>query len=60
MRKRLTRGEAIRQKCLDCSSEDMGEVRKCNVVECPLHPFRMGNEIKTKEINKSENIEVDY
>ncbi len=33
---------AIRKKCLECSGGDKNEVATCELVECPLHPFRMG------------------
>ncbi len=33
---------AIRKKCLECSGGDKAEVASCELVECPLHPFRMG------------------
>ena len=40
--KRLTRGQAIRKKCLDCCVENFDEVRKCVAVKCPLHEYRSG------------------
>jgi hypothetical protein len=33
---------AIRAKCLDCSCYQIGEVRLCEAVKCPLWPFRAG------------------
>jgi len=33
--------KAIRKKCLDCAGF-RGEVNKCPVVSCSLHPFRFG------------------
>ena len=35
---------AIRQKCLDCSCQQPGEVRECPVTECDLWPFRFGRD----------------
>lgn len=35
-------GKAIRAKCLDCTCNQIAEVRKCPIERCPLHPFRMG------------------
>ena len=32
----------IRQKCLDCSGDQPGEVRDCPVTHCGLWPYRMG------------------
>lgn len=46
--KRLTRGQAIRMKCVDCCGGIRAEVRKCTATECPLWPYRMGAEISTK------------
>ena len=34
--------QAIRRKCLDCSGQQMMEVKLCGVVACPLWPFRAG------------------
>ncbi len=46
MEDRLTRGKAIRLKCLDCCGGQSAEVRRCPVVHCPLWRYRMGNESK--------------
>ena len=37
--------KAIRAKCLDCSGNSEGEVRKCVSVTCALWPFRMGTNV---------------
>lgn len=42
---RLTRGQAIRAKCLDCCCGHSAEVRKCTATDCPLWPYRMGKEV---------------
>ena len=34
--------QAIRGKCLDCSGQQMTEIKLCVVVSCPLWPFRAG------------------
>lgn len=39
----LTRGRAIRQKCLECCGWIRPEVRKCTSKDCALYPFRMGS-----------------
>ena len=52
--KRITRGKAIRLKCLDCCCGNSGEVRRCELRKCPLWPFRMGNE-KKAEISTNAN-----
>ena len=44
MEKRLTRGQAIRAKCLDCCGGQKAEVRRCHIRDCPLWPYRMGRE----------------
>jgi len=42
-RSRLTRGNAIRAFCYECNSYQQ-IVRKCTAKDCPLWPFRLGNE----------------
>lgn len=42
--KRLTRGEAIRAKCLDCCCGSYTEVRLCPVPDCALYRYRLGHE----------------
>ena len=34
---------AIREKCLDCCCGNRAEVKRCPVVKCTLHPYRMGH-----------------
>ena len=41
---RLTRGQAIRAKCLDCMCGQSAEVRRCPSEKCPLYAYRMGRE----------------
>lgn len=31
--------EAIYAKCLDCCCDDVGEVRRCEITQCPLYPW---------------------
>lgn len=59
-KQKMSRAKAVREKCLDCCCWDSAEVRRCTSVNCPLHPFRMGTESKTREINLKEKIEVAY
>jgi hypothetical protein len=33
----------IRAKCLDCSSGQPSEIRRCTAVKCALWPYRMGS-----------------
>ncbi|WP_308575028.1 hypothetical protein [uncultured Fusobacterium sp.] len=48
MEKRLTRGQAIRKKCLDCSANNRAEVKNCPIKDCPLYRYRLGKEIGEK------------
>jgi hypothetical protein len=34
--------KAIRGKCLDCTAQQIDEVRNCNIEQCPIYPYRMG------------------
>ena len=34
---------AIRLKCMDCSCQQIVEVRECSVTSCALWPYRMGH-----------------
>ena len=34
--------KVIREKCLDCTVFQKGEVRRCHITNCPLWPYRMG------------------
>ena len=43
---RLTPIKAIRQKCLDCCSGQIKEVRECTVKTCALYEYRMGHRPK--------------
>lgn len=44
MEERISRGKAIRLKCLDCCCGSPNEVKLCSVEKCPLHPFRFGTD----------------
>ena len=48
-KKRLTKSEAIRLKCLDCSGDSPREVTLCVIRECPLWPFRFGYGMNTQQ-----------
>lgn len=43
-KKRLTRGQAIKQKCLDCSAGNKKEAKNCSFKDCPLYRYRTGKE----------------
>ena len=34
----------IRRKCIDCCVYQVGEVRKCHLTECALHPYRFATD----------------
>ena len=48
MKMKLNPIKAIRQKCLDCSTYQVKEIRNCVIVDCPLYPYRMGKRPTTK------------
>ena len=48
--------QAIRKKCIDCSGGSLQEVRECELIDCPLHPFRMGRNPNRKRLNKCQNL----
>lgn len=41
-RVKLTPIKAIRAKCLDCCCNQRAEVRRCQIDDCSLWPYRMG------------------
>ena len=43
-RPRVSRGDAIRAKCLDCVCGVAIEVKRCGMLDCALWPFRMGTD----------------
>lgn len=52
--KRLTRGEAIRKHCVECSGGQVKEVRNCTVKKCYLYRYRMGTEETDSEKPKKK------
>ena len=55
MEERITRGKAIRLKCLDCCCGNHAEVRRCPATNCPLWRYRMGSEKKAEELRSGGN-----
>lgn len=47
---RVTPVKSIRLKCLDCCCDSPAEVRRCSVVNCALHPYRMGRRPRPGDI----------
>ena len=41
--------QAIRRRCLDCSGQQIAEVKLCEAVTCPLWPFRAGRHPYTRK-----------
>ena len=58
MNERITRGKAIRLKCLDCCCGIPSEVRWCQVKRCPLWRFRMGREEPAEIAADAQHISV--
>lgn len=59
MEERITRGKAIRLKCLDCCCGNSAEVRRCPATNCPLWRYRMGSEKKAKALQASAEAETE-
>lgn len=47
LQNRVTKGKAIRLKCLDCCCGVANEIKLCHTLTCPLWPYRMGREDRT-------------
>jgi hypothetical protein len=47
--------KAIRAKCLECSNDQVKEVRECTIEKCPLYEYRMGKRPKDGEIIESNS-----
>lgn len=37
-----TRQKAIRLKCIECTNGQNETIRSCQIVDCPLWPYRLG------------------
>lgn len=59
MEERITRGKAIRLKCLDCCCGNSAEVCRCSVTKCPLWRYRMGSEQKPQIVEDANNPEYN-
>ena len=50
--------QAIRRRCLDCSGQQLAEVKLCEAVTCPLWPFRAGRHPYTRKgLQKADSAE---
>src|SRR2546422_3212464 len=43
----------VRAKCLSCAGRPKA-IRECTVLECPLHPYRLGPQPRRSEEHTSE------
>jgi len=34
--------KVIRAKCKECTGGGLKAIRLCEIIDCPLHPYRMG------------------
>jgi hypothetical protein len=44
--------QSIRQYCLNCSNQNLKEVRECVISDCPLYPFRQGQNPNRRGVKK--------
>jgi hypothetical protein len=44
----MSKANAIKNKCLDCCCDSPKEVSLCQIVDCPLWPYRFGYSIRDK------------
>lgn len=56
--KRMTRGQAIRAKCLACCCDNPREVKLCTCVDCALFPYRLGHEDSTMYTDTKKKAEA--
>jgi hypothetical protein len=49
--KRRSPLKAIRRYCIECSGDNMAEAKRCELKDCPLHPYRMGKTGRTRAAN---------
>ena len=47
---KLTPLQAMRAKCLDCSSHKPKEVRECPAISCAIYPYRLGHNPSRKGV----------
>lgn len=47
----LTRKQAIKKFCYECSGENRAEVTRCPSFDCPLWPYRKGTVITERPKN---------
>lgn len=52
--------KAIRAKCIDCCGNQIYEVKKCTIVECPLYEYRMGHRPKDEDLSTNDISNGEY
>lgn len=55
---KLTPIKAIRTKCIECTGNQISEVRKCHITGCALWPYRMGH--RPKDTVKKLELSYDF
>lgn len=48
----MTRAKAIKKHCFECAGESAKEVTICELKDCPLWPYRLGNSPESKAYQK--------
>lgn len=46
--------KAIRSKCLDCTCGQAGEVKNCQIKQCPLWKYRFGKSGRTRSMTEEQ------
>jgi hypothetical protein len=54
MAEKLTRAQAIRKHCVECSGSSVYEANKCTVKKCYLWPYRRGSGWEDPDTGKIE------
>lgn len=51
--------KVIREKCLDCCSGSVSEIKDCSCITCPLWAFRMNkNPFRTNQFTEKKRSEI--
>ena len=45
----MTPIKSIRAKCLECCCGSYDEIKHCNILKCPLYPYRLEKRPKLQE-----------
>ena len=55
----LTPVKAIRAKCMDCTCQQIVEVRNCRITTCALWAYRMGKRPKKGRMVRNSRLTVE-